>query len=70
MHRKLSHAAVVPPCRNIMNGERQFGKHKCWFSHSGKQECQENTNTNEAMERMLDVMEKITERISDLEKSK
>ena len=58
-HRKQEHASLVPACRNDKNGECQYSEYICWFIHSERKE--------EIIQNMFNVMEKIKERISDLE---
>jgi hypothetical protein len=59
----LSHPLYYTILYYISGGQCLFGK-QCWFKHD-EIETRENS---EVMQKMLDFMEKITERITNLEK--
>ena len=67
-HRKRKHKEHVQPCNNIRNGKCTFGKEKCWFNHEGHKPTKENENENNSVvQRILIMMEKMTERIVKME---
>ena len=53
----------------------QYGDTKCWFKHSKEKYDQkeksegENMEHNEVVEKLFDIVEKVTERLAKLEKS-
>ena len=57
----------VPSCKNYKNGECKYGREKCWFNHTSEEIFNENENV---MERIFKMMEKMTERIMNMEKDK
>ena len=74
-HRKLFHIDAVPECRNKMNGACQYGDTKWWFKHSNEkyditeQNEGENMEHNKVVEKLSEIVEKVTERLAKLEKS-
>ena len=70
IHRKQQHTALVTPCYQI--DICKYGEELCWFSHDEKRqsdiiEAIPNDN-KEVLQRIFEIMEKMTERISELEK--
>ena len=65
-HRKQEHATLVPACRNHKNGEWQYSEYYCWFIHN-EIKVRKAEEKDEIIQNMFNFMEKITERISDLE---
>ena len=65
-HRKQEHATLVPACRNHKNGECQYNEYKCWVIHN-EIKVRKAEEKDEIIQNMFNFMEKITERISDLE---
>ena len=74
MQRKQHHSSLVPLCKNITNGDCTYRKQNCWFIHkdikeSVNQEQNEKTNdNNKVIQQLFTIMEKMTERITCLEK--
>lgn len=73
VHRKLKHTELVTPCLEAKSNTCRYGDQKCWFSHdkSSQSDNLEKTvkDNNEVILRIFDVMEKMTKRISELEKT-
>ena len=68
-HKKNSHTHLVPTCKNNFNGECKYGEIYCWFKHEKKEVSENDTiEKNEVVQKIFEVMEKITERITKLEK--
>ena len=73
-HRKLFHVEIVPECKKKMDGTCQYGDAKCWFKHSIKeyntkeQNGGKNIENNEVVEKLFDIVEKVTERLAKIEK--
>jgi hypothetical protein len=68
-HRKSEHGDSVPTCRNALNGSCEYGISKCWFIHYDSESESEHGNRNinlkdqEFTEKLLNMMEKFTQRI-------
>ena len=67
----------TPICKKFKSGECTFGNKKCWFNHekeskdNGQKEINDkNLENNEIIQKMLQKMEAITKRITDIENSK
>ena len=74
-HRKRFHEENVPACKNEKNGTCTYGNQNCWFKHSeyeDKNKNEENENSkiekDEVVQRLFQMMEKLTERIFQIEK--
>ena len=58
-----------------MNGACQYGDTKCWFKHNiekyntKEQNESDNIEHNKVVEKLFDIVEKVTERLAKLEKS-
>ena len=68
-HRKSEHSESVPSCKHVLNGACGYGQSKCWFTHNDSEIENQNLNVKdqEITEKMLDMMEKITQRLQLLE---
>ena len=55
--------------KNYQKGECKYGREKCWFNHTSEEIFNDNENDN-VMERIFKMMEKMTERIVNMEKDK
>ena len=77
VHRKMEHENFVPACRADKNDSCRFSDKECWYKHEDDEylnkyakyqlnqldeEVPSNMNT-----RLLDMMEKFTERLQNLE---
>ena len=74
-HRKRFHEENVPACKNEKNGTCTYGNQNCWFKHSENEDInknEENGNSkiekDEVVQRLFQMMEKLTERIFQIEK--
>ena len=71
-HRKQDHGHLVPMCRNVDNGLCIFGRKSCWFKHDKHEMAFESDNPtkehNEVIEKVFGMLEKMTERIIQIEK--
>ena len=64
----MKHEENVPLCRNFKNGECKFGKEKCWFNHKNEDIFKKNEHEdNNVIQRILNMMEKMSERIVHME---
>ena len=73
-HRKNEHRIRVQMCRNEKDGTCIFGSLNCWFIHDDKEAAYESDKTlikehNEVIEKVFEMMEKMTERILIIDKS-
>ena len=77
-HRKQEHGKFVEMCRDEMIGSCRYGSKKCWFTHQNKNlNINENMtknmknleydNHNDIMQKLIDLVEKHTEKIVFLE---
>ena len=68
-HRKSEHSESDPPCKNALNGACGQGQFKYWFTHNDSEMENQNLNVKdpEITVKMLDMMEKITQRLQLLE---
>ena len=76
-HKKIIHMRKVQVCKNINNGRCMYGKQNCWFKHEETETeinesiAQHNDKdekvNNEDIQRMLKMMETLTERIVTME---
>ena len=66
-HRKLEHRPVIPKCRHASYGTCMFGEDNCWFVHEAYKDEKNNQNNQEMFERLFKMMEKMTERIVQME---
>ena len=74
-HRKSHHSQTVAKCRNYVNGKCNFGL-ECWYEHGQQiegqsldfQEVKEMNQPPDMTPRMLNLMEKMMQRMSALEK--
>ena len=78
---KTKHSGHVPTCNKSKDGECKYGKENCWFNHetdklnNDKEKDSENEdnankmneNRNEVIQRIMQMMETMTERIMNLE---
>ena len=68
IHRKQNHRSLVTPCSNE---NCKYGDKLCWFKHD-EQDQSDNVETTadqqEVTQRIFEIMEKITERLAELEK--
>ena len=70
-HMKYEHAEHTQPCRNYMNGACSYTPNSCWFKH--EETNTENTDNRQNImnenitEKLFNMMEKIVERLADLE---
>ena len=79
-HRKAKHSENIPSCKNEITGSCQYGSQKCWFNHD-KIQTNENANSienmnnlengqqYEMMQKLVEMVEKYTQRIIYLENS-
>jgi hypothetical protein len=74
-HRKQFHIDIVPECKNKMNGACQYGNTNCWFKYkiekynTKEQNESDKIEHNKVVEKLFDIVEKVTERLAKLEKS-
>ena len=83
-HRKAKHSENVSICKNEITGSCQYGSQNCWFNHNGIQNNEgailnenrnengnymENSQNNELMQKLVEMVEKYTQRIISLENS-
>ena len=66
-HKKQNHPNLVPICKNTIGGECKFGDRNCWFIHDHVYNENENIANNAVIQKIFEVMEKATERITNLE---
>ena len=72
-HRKQRHIEKVPMCKNIIKGECVYGDDNCWFNHQvnrNESDIIEKIEDREILKKLLDMVEKITERVVDIEKNR
>ena len=79
-HRKAKHSENIQTCKNEITGSCQYGSQKCWFNHD-KIQINENANSienmnhmengqnYEMMQKLVEMVEKYTQRIISLENS-
>ena len=71
-HRKKEHRPSVPKCRNSINGTCKYGSIFCWFTHD---DLDTNDNDrfmdekNEVIQKLIEMMERMTERIVKIEEN-
>ena len=72
IHRKQHHTALVTPCYKAQIENCKYGDELCWFSHNENNQSDnvEATVKNEVIQRIFEIMEKMTERIAELEKKR
>ena len=78
-HRKRFHEQIVQECKNYTKGSCIYGKQNCWFRHKDNESTKEINETinkhnedktkenNEVIERMMKMMETLTDRIVQME---
>ena len=72
-HRKCAHYHLVPQCFNMSQGKCIFGDEQCWFKHERNEQDHNNENIKDIEEnqtvtqKMLDMMEKFTKRLMEIE---
>ena len=66
-HRKLEHRPAVTKCRHALYGTCMFGEDKCWFVHENDKNEKIIQNNQEVFEKLFNMMEKMTERIVQME---
>ena len=68
IHRKQTHRSLVTAC---WNENCKYGDKSCWFIHGEQIQSDniETTDQQEVTQRLFEIMEKITERLAELEKS-
>ena len=73
IHRKQNHTALVTPCFRAQHDNCKYGDELCWFSHDERKQINNAETTGkdekEVLQRIFEVMEKMTERIAELEKT-
>ena len=65
-HKKMDHANLVKPCYKFMDGTCKYENENCWFRHKDNEKIEENGN-EEVVQGILKMMEKMTERIFQME---
>ena len=68
-HRKRKHENTIPTCKNFLDRTCIYGNDNCWFKH-GDNECEKESNineNNEIIKGIFKMMEKLTERIFQIE---
>jgi predicted site-specific integrase-resolvase len=65
-HKKKNHAKLVKLCNKFTNGTCNYGNERCWFRHNDIEIIKENEN-EEVVQGILKMMEKMTERIFQME---
>ena len=66
-HRKLEHRPAVTKCGHALYGTCMFGEDKCWFVHEAEKSEKIIQNNQEVFEKLFNMMEKMTERIVQME---
>lgn len=70
-HRKREHTNMLVLCNEDLNGASRFGVEKCWFRHTenGDKKVINKKETTDSMviQKVVQMMEKITERILKIE---
>jgi hypothetical protein len=66
-HRKLDHRPSVTKCRHALYGACMFGDDRCWFVHETETNDKMIQNNQEVFEKLFQMMEKMTERIVQME---
>ena len=80
-HRKTEHSETVPICKHEITGSCQYGFQNCWFNHNKAQidenesineninenNFMKNNQNNEIMQKLVEMVEKYTQRIVQLE---
>ena len=70
-HNKQEHEHLVQMCWNKENGKCIFGSQDCWFKHEKNERAFENDNSTkeqkEVIEKVFGMLEKMTERILQIE---
>ena len=79
-HRKQEHRSIVTKCRDYPKGECTFSNEECWYIHNdepevnGNAKCpvfcnaQEHNHPPDMMKRIVDMMEKVMEKVQILER--
>ena len=71
-HKKKKHIQFVPICKNLNAGSCIYGKELCWFKHNcggSIQEGKEPDNHEIVMHKIIQMMEKISERMYKIEEN-
>ena len=80
-HRKAKHSESMPICKYEITGSCQYGFQNCWFNHNKAQidenesineninekNFMKNNQNNEIMQKLVEMVEKYTQRIVQLE---
>ena len=78
-HRKAKHSESIPICKHEITGSCRYGSQNCWFNHNKIQidenesmnentnENENNSQNNEIMQKLIEMVEKYTQRIIHLE---
>ena len=69
-HRKLEHPQKIAACKKEMDSSCRFGNDKCWYAHKNSLQSKQTENLNEdpnLINRLFTMMEKVTERIENIE---
>ena len=70
-HKRENHTELVQKCRNALTGTCSYGEKLCWFKHESIEELEElekSKNYNqEVFDKIFVMMDKITERIVNVE---
>ena len=70
-HKKHEHAEQTQPCRNDMNGTCPYAPYSCWFKHAEtdteNSDPGQNIRNDNITEKLFNMMEKIVERLANLE---
>ena len=74
IHRKQNHSALVTTCFKAQNANCKYGDKLCWFSHDERNQIDNDETISkdkkDVLQRIFEVMERMTERIVELEKTK
>ena len=66
-HRKQEHAQFVPECKDYRNGVCRYEQNGCWFRHCEVDHNEMQVVEKSMMERLFEMMENFTERITNIE---
>ena len=68
-HRKHEHSELTEHCRNYLNGSCPYAPYSCWFKHAETENTDrsQNIKNDSLTEKLFNMMEKIVERLADLE---
>ena len=68
-HKKLHHKEEVSICKQYEAGKCVFGDRMCWFIHETENKNEEKNNTEDEslIKRLVDMVEKLTKRVIEIE---